>query len=115
MKQCAFILAALLAVFVGCTTYEYDGGKIVEGTDAFVGVRVPTTSGATRFEFLNYLSGARFSFDKGVNVEFSYTVTNTVSFFGYSSETVKSMSATLNAADTNDVSCISVAVEEEAK
>ena len=115
MNRLALVIAALLVVFAGCTSCEYDGGKIVEGTDAFVGVRVPTTSGATRFEFLNYLSGARFSFDKGVNVEFSYTVTNTVSFLGYSSETVKNMSATLNAADTNGVSCVSVAVEEASK
>lgn len=107
------IAVALCAALVGCKS-AYKGGKIVEGTDAFVGVNMPITDGVMQFEMLNYLSGARFSFDRNARIKFDYSVTNTTSLCGmYTSHTVKHMSATLtptmSEADTNET----VTVEAE--
>lgn len=107
------IAVALCAALVGCKS-AYKGGKIVEGTDAFVGVNMPFSDGVVQFEALNYLSGARFSFDRNAGITFSYSITNDTSFCGmYTSHTVKHMSATLDPtmseADTNET----VTVEAE--
>ena len=92
------VLASLLAIvyaLCGCKTV-YKGGKIVEGTDAFVGLNVPLSEGMMQLEVLNYVSGARFSFDRDAQVRFKYATTNDVSFLGiYSSRTVKYMEAEL--------------------
>lgn len=102
MKRLVAIV--VLAAMAGCTTVtEYDGGKIVEGVDTFVGIRTPLANGATRFEILNYLSGARFSFSRGAGVAFIYSVSNHVSFCGYESGTVKTMGAVLVPSGTNEV------------
>lgn len=96
------IAVALCAALVGCKS-AYKGGKIVEGTDAFVGANMPLSDGVVQFEVLNYLSGARFSFDRNAMITFNYCVTNDVSFCGYKSQTVKNMAATLTPTDTNGV------------
>lgn len=102
MKRLVAIVA--LAAMAGCSTVtEHDGGKIVEGVDTFVGVQMPITEGATRFEILNYLSGARFSFSRGAGVAFIYSVSNHVSFCGYESRTMKTMGAILVPSGTNAV------------
>ena len=92
-------LASALAIafaLCGCRAV-YKGGKIVEGTDAFVGLNVPLSEGVMQLEVLNYVSGARFSFDRDAQVRFKYATTNDVSFLSiYSSRTVKYMEAELD-------------------
>ena len=95
-------MAALCTALVGCRS-SYKGGKIVEGTDAFVGANMPLSDGVVQFEVLNYLSGARFSFDRNAGIAFFYCVSNDVSFCGYKSQTVKNMAAMLVPTDTNGV------------
>lgn len=101
MRRILLILATI-AAFYGCRS-SYKGGKIVEGTDAFVGANMPLSDGVVQFEVLNYLSGARFSFDRNAMITFNYCVTNDISFCGYKSQTVKNMAATLTPTNTNGV------------
>jgi len=75
------VVLYLASIVCGCKT-AYKGGKVSEGTDAFVGLNVPLSEGMIQFEILNYLSGFRFMYDKEAFVVFDYTVTNRTSFAG---------------------------------
>jgi len=77
----ALAFAAVAAFIFGCKN-TYKGGKISEGTDAFVGLNVPLSEGTIQFEVLNYLSGFRFAYDKDAEIECWYATTNETHFCG---------------------------------
>lgn len=78
-ELCMFALAVCLAVFCSaCTTYK--GGKVVDGTNLAIGMRIPGTD--WNFNVLDYIGGMRVGADKGCRLTVTNSVSETNSYFG---------------------------------
>lgn len=62
----------------GCTTYK--GGKVVDGTNLAIGMRIPGTD--WNFNVLDYIGGMRVGAAEGCRLTVTNSVSETNSYFG---------------------------------
>lgn len=77
MKR-AFLLAAFLTAFVGCTSYK--GGKVTDGTNLEIGIAIPGVEWT--INALSYTGGMRVCGDQSTVINVTNRVEEENSYFG---------------------------------
>lgn len=106
VREAALTLAVLAVSIILCMALAgcvYKGGKVVDGTNLAIGMKIPVENAPLKFEALNWLSGFRLGIDQNARLELEYTVAETNSYFGVvRTSQCKSVTATIEPCEAEE-------------